>query len=191
MFHLRKNTFLNVTSKWEAVVICLAVSFFNIMEIISIATNNSSLLGGIQNKSSKFKIMASVIFQTWHSTAKTNKYIHNNAWMFHKWKPCQSFKKSNQNVGHLDIFYVVSLRHHAGVLFSKHTHREDYFMRKYRLPKMPQDKDTKVEQIGWRRRNFKSRRCSSSLPKNGNVYIYLKNWKHFPWESGIRKRKFC
>lgn len=59
--------------------------------------------------------------------------------MSHKWKSCQSFKKSNRNGGQLEIFYVVSLGHHAGVFFSKHTHGEDNFMGKYRLPKMPQD----------------------------------------------------
>lgn len=68
----------------EALVMCLPVPFIHIMEIISIATKNSSLLGGIQNKSPKFKIMASVIFQHLTQTLRTNKCIHNSTCTFHK-----------------------------------------------------------------------------------------------------------
>lgn len=104
-------------------------------------------------------------------------YIHNNTWMFHKWKSFQSFRKLMQRGGHWGIFYVVSLRGHAGILFSGPTHRGDNFMGKHKLPTLPQERDAKIEQTGWHSRNFKSQRCSPSLRKNSNVYVYLKKQK--------------
>lgn len=47
----------------------------------------------------------------------------------------------------LNIFYVVSLKVHVGVFFSIPTQGRNNFMGKCKLPKLPPERDFKVEQI--------------------------------------------
>lgn len=61
-------------------------------------------------------------------------------------------------------------------VFKSNTQRRQFYG-KYKLPKLPQEREAKIEQIGWHGRSFKSQRCSFSPPKNSNVYVYLKNTK--------------